>query len=781
MVDLRNHCRDGLAARFPQSGSSSPDESGGRTGSRHNDRSDCGALLVGDSVRGSLTDLTLERLGKIDLLLINDRFFDPQLVNATIAFSGTNELGVQDAEGLCLIANVTVEGRTAGRVRNVLLVGRHAAAMADLGEYLGEGQMPFQLGEEQIVINQALANDLGAEVGDELIIRLPVANEVPAESPLGRKDDRVRSRAGLVVAAILPMKGWGQFQLTASQQQPRTAFVRDAVLQRALGVDQRINAIAVKAKSHDRSTDVALAESLTASLPVTPQDVGFNVELVRAAFNDGDQAAVAWSYAQVTTDRMIFSQDAIQVATDALEKLGRTQPIFTYLANSIAKVVDEASSPELDANEIPYSTIAAVDPLEGLGPYVDANGIDIDVAAGQMVLNEWAADDLQAKIGDRIEVRYFAPETTHGEAREESAQFELAAILPLRKPMRPFQRRKPATFDQMPYWSNDPQLTPTVAGVTDQESIDDWDPPFPFDSTRVRDQDDEYWSEYRTTPKAFVSFTDGQALWGSRFGRQTAVRIALADGVDAEAIEARLADEIRSDPGVFGFRFRPVMWNGLAASRGTTPFEWLFLGFSMFLLFSALALTTILFRLATMLRQKELGTMVAIGWPTQLAARVLVVESSLVAFFGGVLGVFGGILFAAAMLVGLRTWWLAAVVTPFMRLHLTSHAIIFGFLAGLVANMFVVWWTLRKLRNTSPIQLLRGLAEQVQVTPRRIATWPIAVAIAISLALAAAGTKLSGESQAGCFFGGGAALLVGLLWIVRRRLRQPLDRADVQD
>ena len=34
-----------------------------------------GALLVGDSVRGSLRDLTLDRLRQVDLALVAERFF----------------------------------------------------------------------------------------------------------------------------------------------------------------------------------------------------------------------------------------------------------------------------------------------------------------------------------------------------------------------------------------------------------------------------------------------------------------------------------------------------------------------------------------------------------------------------------------------------------------------------------------------------------------------------------------------------------------------------------
>ncbi len=42
-----------------------------------------GALLVGDSMRGSLRDLTLDRLGRIDDVLLAPRFFREELVDET--------------------------------------------------------------------------------------------------------------------------------------------------------------------------------------------------------------------------------------------------------------------------------------------------------------------------------------------------------------------------------------------------------------------------------------------------------------------------------------------------------------------------------------------------------------------------------------------------------------------------------------------------------------------------------------------------------------------------
>ncbi len=40
-----------------------------------------GALLVGDSMRGSLRDLTLERLGRVDEVLLAGRYFRRELVD----------------------------------------------------------------------------------------------------------------------------------------------------------------------------------------------------------------------------------------------------------------------------------------------------------------------------------------------------------------------------------------------------------------------------------------------------------------------------------------------------------------------------------------------------------------------------------------------------------------------------------------------------------------------------------------------------------------------------
>src|SRR5262249_42011154 len=145
------------------------------------------------------------------------------------------------------------------------------------------------------------------------------------------------------------------------------------------------------------------------------------------------------------------------------------------------------------------------------------------------------------------------------------------------------------TADGKPTLAADPNLTPELPGVTDQKSISDWDLPFEL-VEKVRQKDEDYWREYRTTPKAFVSLATAKQLWASRWGTISLIRFPESAAglgpagpksiLGSQPIDQKLAAEI--DPAKVGMTFLPVKELGLAASAGTTPFEWLFLGFSIF-------------------------------------------------------------------------------------------------------------------------------------------------------------------------------------------------------
>ncbi|MGE0760702.1 MAG: ABC transporter permease, partial [Pirellulaceae bacterium] len=589
-----------------------------------------GALLVGDSVRGSLRSLTLERLGRIDEVILQDRFFREQLVDE-LQSSAEFPARYAQAEPAILFPHATIERRTDGgtlRGSSVLVLGC-SAGFWDLDE---SGVRPEPMpGENEVVLNATLAEELRARVGDTVTLRLPQSNEVPADSPLASKNDRVRGVPGLRVVAIVPASGLGQFSLQPSQRPPANAFVAIATLQAALDEEHGINAVFLsRREGHD-----APADGLPDWLQPQLQDFGVAVTHVRRG--PGPPTApdpVSIDYYSVTTDRMVFSPATADVIAGVVRPWGG-QPLLTYLANSIRAV--GTSTPSTQASHgIPYSMVTAIDPGEQF-PLVDPSGARIGpIADDEIVLNAWAAQDLGGQPGGTIAVDYFEPETAHGQAVERTAQLRWKAVAALTRPARPYRPRRPAEYDQPLTPANDPDLTPTVEGVTDQDTIADWDAPFPFDYDRVREADDEYWETYRTTPKAFVSYATGVRLWGSRFGQVTSFRVP-AGGRSLEELESSLARELARHAAEVGFQWIPIRERQLAASAGTTPFDVLFLSLSFFVIAAALLMVSLLFRLGIDMRASEVGTLLALGLPRRQVRGLCLREGCVVAAGGAAL------------------------------------------------------------------------------------------------------------------------------------------------
>jgi hypothetical protein len=72
---------------------------------------------------------------------------------------------------------------------------------------LGNGQPPKLPGRGQIVLNEPLATEIGARVGDEVLLRIGSASQIPPDSALGRKTETIRNRR-LKVTEIIPAV-WG--------------------------------------------------------------------------------------------------------------------------------------------------------------------------------------------------------------------------------------------------------------------------------------------------------------------------------------------------------------------------------------------------------------------------------------------------------------------------------------------------------------------------------------------------------------------------------------------
>jgi ABC-type lipoprotein release transport system permease subunit len=200
-----------------------------------------GALIVGDSVRGSLRSLTLDRLGKIDHALVADRYFREGLADDLTASQSFSPAFDKAVPGILLRGSVEA-AESGSRASSVNLIGtdeRFWSLFAD----------PEKLpGPREVLINESLAREVGAGVGDAVLLRFQTDTLVPSESVMGRKSDNVRTLR-LTVIAVLENRGAGRFGLSPSQQLPYNAFVSLRALQRAVEQPGRANALFVSERA----------------------------------------------------------------------------------------------------------------------------------------------------------------------------------------------------------------------------------------------------------------------------------------------------------------------------------------------------------------------------------------------------------------------------------------------------------------------------------------------------------------------------------------------------
>ncbi|MEO0529658.1 MAG: ABC transporter permease [Planctomycetota bacterium] len=655
-----------------------------------------GALVVGDSVRGSLRDLTLERLGAIDTAIVPGRLFRDALANEAEAAP-------------LLIVPATLSRREDGQTKTasrVTLIGCDERFF-DLETAQSKAWPAL---DDGAFITPAIAAELGDDVGYDLIVRSTIPTDLPADSPLGEKSDTVAS-VRVKVEAVTSSRGLARFALVPSQGEPRNVFVPLDVAQQLLDAEGQCNTLVA-------AGDLGVQPTLA--------DYGLSLNEVRPG---------VW---QLESSELVLS-DTVEVAASRAFAERPLVTANTYLANTI----------RIGERTIPYSTVAGVADSPELSP---ATGLADD----EIALTRWAADDLRASVGDTVTLTYYEPESTHGVLREaEPIELRLARIVEL-------------TDDSgEPTIANDPRWTPQLEGVTDAESINDWDLPFELVET-IRDADEDYWDEYGTTPKAFVSLELAKRFWGTRWGDTSLVRVAAAD-MPADEIESKLLARI--DPGDLGFAPVPIKARGLAAASGSTPFDVLFLLFSFFLIGAALLLIVLLVWLAIDGRRRELGVLGAVGFDRRTLRRLMRKEFAPVAAVGALAGAALGVAYAAGLLYLLRTVWIDAVGAPFLRLHAGALPIIGGAIGAWLVALVTIFWALRRATGVSPKTLLAGEGSQPSAaadgSPR--ATTGIALACAALAGVAIlAGGSLRGEAAAGVFFAAGGLTLAALLASVNR-------------
>jgi putative ABC transport system permease protein len=601
---------------------------------------------------------------------------------------------------------------------------------------------------------------LGAHLNDVVLLRVESPASLSRDAAVSQGSEQAATLR-LKVAGVLPDKP-GNLNLRVTGLPPANAFVNRIELAAASGLTNKANLLFHGPLVEPRSTRQLPRfleiprrmwnrivfhrppPALTHAVAPTREALPFLSSLLQSNWTLAD-AELSLNYApdnqglDLRSSR-VFIDRAISAAAQKLEGTNAI-PVLTYLASAIVA----------GTNLTPYSMITAAKE-----PYVPA-----DLRDDEIIVSDWLAQDLAVKPGDELEVRYFLPDSG-SKLMQATNRFRVRSVyLP----------------DDL---RTDKTLMPDFPGLEKAENTRDWDPNFPF-TYKIRPKDEQYWKEHRGTPKAFITMAAGQSMWANRFGDVTSIRVRNRRGMPTGErwyrFKTALTATIR--PEQLGLRFDPVRDQALQAAVQGQDFGQLFMGFSIFLVVSALVLMGLLFQFSLEQRMAESGILLALGFTSRRVRNFFLFEGALLGLFGGIAGTLLGIGYARLMMWGLATVWRNAVGSESLAFHFTPVSLLIGLAAGTCVALFTVWLSVRK-QARQPVPLLLSGQSSSATAKKSKRNWSKWIAIGAGLAsivitilALASGATADAES----FFSAGSLLLIAGLAgtaILLRRVARPV-------
>ena len=464
---------------------------------------------------------------------------------------------------------------------------------------LGSGLDYSVTGPGEAIVSENMAGRLGLEVGDFFMLRMKRAGVIPMNTPLVSDADQSVTRR-VMVAAIAGDNDYGRFNLRVSQTAPFNVFVNAAWLNSVMGLDSMANILLV---AHEDAAAGELEEHLAASFRLEDGNLS-----VRAIEHNG--------MIEIGSER-VFIEEHVSGRLDDLFPDG--DHVLTYFVNSLEK----------GDNDTPYSFVAATG-RQGLEP-------------GQVVINEWLAADLDAGAGDTLLMRYWETGTRR-ELTEQETTLVVKSVIGMDE----------AAADSV--------LTPFLPGLSDAGSCRDWDAGVPVELGRIRDADEDYWDDYRGTPKAYISLEEGQKLWTNRFGNLTSVWLP---GGEDDIAAVREIIETAVDPLQTGFQVNELRERGLQSAAAGVDFGMLFGGLGFFVMLAGIMLFFLLMLFNLEKRSGQVRLFSSLGYSRGLIRKIYLAEGMLVALAGSI----GGLVLAAGY-AGLVRYALTGVWQDIVRTEL---------------------------------------------------------------------------------------------------------------
>jgi ABC-type antimicrobial peptide transport system permease subunit len=339
-----------------------------------------GALIVGDSVKLSLTNIVKNRLGNVQYVLqSNDRF-----VRAKLAEEISNKLNVKSAP-VILLQGITSNPENDVRINKTQVVG------VDSSFWLFSNKKMPNLNTDEAIISENVAEKLNLKVNDELVLRVEKLSVIPINSPFSAEEiPSVSFR--LKIKAIADENNLGRFSLKNNQVAPYNVFISREYLSAKLDVNGLVNVVLLSEQKNIIPDSDFFNNILSDVWSV--KDAGIEINKIDNR-----------NY-EITSDRIFIDK---QISLSILKKIPNAKSILTYLVNSIS----------LNENSTPYSFVTAV----------SENYSGKELKENEILINDWLSEDLNSKVGDTLNLKYFVIDDRQN-LREDSNLFIVKGIIP---------------------------------------------------------------------------------------------------------------------------------------------------------------------------------------------------------------------------------------------------------------------------------------------------------------------------------------------------------------
>ncbi|MFY9152270.1 MAG: ABC transporter permease [Prolixibacteraceae bacterium] len=424
------------------------------------------------------------------------------------------------------------------------------------------------------------------------------------------------------------------------------------------------------------------------------------------------------NYTELISDRVFVEPVVEQFCT---KNIPGSQAVFSYFINEFT----------IDGRQTPYSFVSS----------------DPNLSGNEMSVSKWLADDVNIKPNDSVRLTYFEV----GPLRKlvlKDTSFVVKNIYPLAGE------------------KADQNLMPVIPGLSDAGNCRDWKTGVPVDLKKIRAKDEDYWKAYKGTPKAFVSLETAQKLWGNRFGRSTAIRI---QGLKKAEFETNLLAGLQ--PSQLGFEVTNAKSDGLSAASNGTDFGGLFIGLSFFVLFAAVLLAFLLFKLYLGFRKTEIGTLTALGFSFRTIRKIFIAEASVFVFAGIVLGIPLSIFYNQLILKAINSIWVDIVRTSIVNISIRPESILMGSLIIAILSIAVIYWILSRFLKNEVIVLQRKATSE-KIKGGRLTLWIGLGLLVVSIVVLLTSGFRSGEINPEMFFISGFGLLPALILLFSYLLRK---------